>query len=78
MVPKTRPAYPPEFRGDAVQMFRTGRTPREIAQSLGVREQTLRNWRRQDEAYGSAAIRRTSRPARSSRSCARNGARTRG
>jgi transposase len=49
-VPKTRPAYPPEFRREAVQMLRSGRTPRELAQSLGVSEQTLRNWRRQDQA----------------------------
>jgi transposase len=46
-VPKTRPAYPDEFRREAVQMLRSGRTPRELAQSLGVSEQTLRNWRRQ-------------------------------
>jgi transposase len=49
-VPKTRPAYPPEFRQEAVQMLRAGRTPKELAASLGVSEQTLRNWRRQDEA----------------------------
>ena len=48
-VPKTRPAYPPEFRREAVQMLRAGRTPRELAASLGVSEQTLRNWRRQDQ-----------------------------
>ena len=48
-MPKTRPAYPDEFRREAVQMLRAGRTPRELAQSLGVSEQTLRNWRRQDE-----------------------------
>jgi transposase len=46
-MPKTRPAYPAEFRREAVQMLRAGRTPRELAQSLGVSEQTLRNWRRQ-------------------------------
>jgi transposase len=46
-VPKTRPAYPDEFRREAVQMLRAGRTPRELAQSLGVSAQTLRNWRRQ-------------------------------
>ena len=49
-VPKTRPTYPPEFRREAVQMLRAGRTPRELSQSLGVSEQTLRNWRRQDQA----------------------------
>jgi transposase len=48
-VPKTRPAYPDEFRREAVQMLRAGRTPRELAQSLGVSQQTLRNWRRQAE-----------------------------
>jgi transposase len=49
IVPKTRPAYPEEFRREAVQMLRAGRTPRELADSLGVSEQTLRNWRRQDQ-----------------------------
>jgi transposase len=49
IVPKTRPAYPEEFRREAVQMLRAGRTPRELAESLGVSEQTLRNWRRQDQ-----------------------------
>lgn len=48
-VPKTRPAYPPEFRREAVQMLRAGRTPKELAKSLGVSEQTLRNWRRQEQ-----------------------------
>lgn len=48
-VPKTRPAYPDEFRREAVQMLRAGRTPCELAESLGVSQQTLRNWRRQDE-----------------------------
>ena len=48
-MPKTRPAYPEEFRREAVQMLRAGRTPRELAESLGVSQQTLRNWRRQDE-----------------------------
>ena len=47
-VPKTRPAYPLEFRLEAMQMLRAGRT-RELAESLGVSEQTLRNWRRQDQ-----------------------------
>jgi transposase len=46
---KTRPAYPEEFRREAVQMLRAGRTPRELAESLGVSQQTLRNWRRQDQ-----------------------------
>src|SRR3954452_14552254 len=48
-MPKTRPAYPAEFRREAVQMPRAGRTPRKLAGSLGVSQQTLRNWRRQDQ-----------------------------
>ena len=48
-MPKTRPPYPEEFRREAVQMLRAGRSPRELAEALGVSQQTLRNWRRQNE-----------------------------
>jgi transposase len=48
-VPKTRPAYPDDFRREAIELLRAGRTPRELAESLGVSQQTLRNWRRQDQ-----------------------------
>jgi transposase len=48
-VPKTRPAYPPEFRREAIELLRAGRSPRELSESLAVFEQTLRNWRRQDQ-----------------------------
>ena len=41
-VPKTRPAYPDEFRREAIELLRAGRTPRELAESLGVSQQTLR------------------------------------
>ena len=48
---KTRPPYPPEFRQEAVRMLRAGvRSPKQLAMELGCSEQTLRNWRRQDEA----------------------------
>jgi transposase len=49
IVPKAPRPYPEEFRREAVQMLRAGRSPRELAESLGVSEQTLRNWRRQDQ-----------------------------
>src|SRR5918995_1208729 len=49
VVPRTRPAYPPEFRAEAIELLRAGRSPRELSGSLGVSEQTLRNWRRQDQ-----------------------------
>jgi transposase len=48
-MPKTRPAYPEQFRREAVELLRAGRSPRELAESLGVSQQTLRNWRRQDQ-----------------------------
>ena len=48
-MPKTRPAYPEEFRREAIELLRAGRMPRELAESLGVSQQTLRNWRRQDQ-----------------------------
>jgi transposase len=48
-VPKTRPAYPEQFRREAIELLRAGRSPRELSESLGVSEQTLRNWRRQDQ-----------------------------
>jgi transposase len=48
-VPRTRPAYPEQFRREAIELLRAGRSPRELAESLGVSQQTLRNWRRQDQ-----------------------------
>src|SRR3954466_15119564 len=48
-VPKTRPAYPEQFRREQIELLRAGRTPRELSDSLGVSEQTLRNWRRQEQ-----------------------------
>ena len=48
-VPRTRPAYPEDFRREAVELLRQGRTPGELAKALGVSPQTLRNWRRQDQ-----------------------------
>ena len=48
-VPKTRPPYPDEFRREALELLRAGRSPRELAEALVVSEQTLRNWRRRDQ-----------------------------
>jgi AcrR family transcriptional regulator len=38
--------YPEEFRQEAVRLLLEGRSTGELAASLGVSEQTLRNWRR--------------------------------
>ena len=47
-VPKTRPPYPEQFRREAVALARReGRSIRDVAESLGVSQQTLRNWVKQ-------------------------------
>jgi transposase len=49
VVPRTRPPYPPEFRRQAIELVRSGTPLKQVAVELGVSEQTLRNWRRQDQ-----------------------------
>lgn len=40
-----RHGYPPEFRAEAVALYRTsGRSLREVAQDLGVSNESLRRW----------------------------------
>ena len=48
---KTRPPYPKEFRREAVELVRSSpdRSVPEIASSLGISGQSLRNWVRQAE-----------------------------
>lgn len=48
-MPKSRPPYPEEFRREAVQMVRSGRKLGDVAGSLGVTEQSLRNWVKRDQ-----------------------------
>ncbi len=48
-MPKSRPPYPPEFRREAVGMVRSGRLVKDVAVALGVTEQSLRNWVKQDQ-----------------------------
>ena len=55
-VPKTRPPYPEEFRREAVALIRSGqRSLAEAAQSLGVSQQTLRNWLKQTDVEAGRA-----------------------
>ena len=48
-MPRTRPPYPPQFRREAVELLRSGVALRQVAADLGVSEQTLRSWRRQQD-----------------------------
>jgi transposase len=48
-MPRTRPPYPVEFRRETVELVRQGRSIADVAKSLGVSHQTLRNWCKQIE-----------------------------
>ena len=49
-MPRTRPAYPPEFRREAVELVRSsGRSIPQVADELGVSPQSLRNWVKQGQ-----------------------------
>jgi transposase len=48
-MPKSRPPYPEEFRREAVELVRSGRKFSDVASSLGVTEQSLRTWAKQDQ-----------------------------
>jgi transposase len=44
-MPRTKPAYPPEFKAEAVRLVGSSdRSLTRIAKDLGVADQTLRNW----------------------------------
>ncbi len=46
-MPKTRPAYPPEYKARMVEWVRAGRTPAELAREFEPSANTIRNWVRQ-------------------------------
>src|SRR4051812_19688724 len=44
-MPRTKPAYPPEFKAEAVRLVESDdRSLSRIAKDLGIADQTLRNW----------------------------------
>ena len=52
-MPRTHPAYPEEFRREAVELVRSsGRSIPEIARDLGCSPQSLRTWARQADVDG--------------------------
>ncbi|HMW46184.1 MAG TPA: transposase [Solirubrobacterales bacterium] len=48
-MPKTRPAYPEEFKLEAVQMVRSGRSAISVAEALGCSPQAIGQWLRKYE-----------------------------
>lgn len=54
-MPPTRPAYPAEFRLEAVRLYQeSGKSLQEIASDLGISTNSLRNWIRRAENNGTA------------------------
>ena len=43
-MPRTRPAYPPEYRRQMIELVRAGRTPEELAREFEPSAQAIRNW----------------------------------
>ncbi len=49
-MPRSRPAYAPEFRAEAVRLVREGgRNPEQLARDLGCTAQSIRTWVRRAE-----------------------------
>jgi transposase len=48
-MPKSKPPYPEEFRREAVELVRQGRSIPDVPESLGMSGQSLRNWVRQEQ-----------------------------
>ena len=47
-MPRTRPAYTPEFRAEAIRLYRSsGRGLKQISSELGIAPESLRRWSRQ-------------------------------
>jgi len=49
-MPKSRPPYPLEFRQQIVELYRAGRSTKDLAREFGCSTQTITNW------VGQAAI----------------------
>lgn len=46
-MPKSHPAYPPEFRRQMVELVRAGRTPEELSREFEPSAQAISNWVKQ-------------------------------
>lgn len=49
-MPRTHTVYPPEFRAEAVRLYRTsGRGLKKISEELGIAQESLRRWAKQQD-----------------------------
>lgn len=46
MVQRYKPAYPPEFRQQIVELIIAGRDPKELAKEFGCRVTSIQSWMR--------------------------------
>jgi transposase len=51
-MPRSRPAYPPEFRQKLIELVGAGRSPEELAKEFEPSAQTIRNWVKRAQADG--------------------------
>ena len=51
-MPRSRVAYPPEFRQKLIELVAPGRSPEELAKEFEPSAQTIRNWVKRAEADG--------------------------
>jgi transposase len=51
-MPRSRPAYPPEFRQKLIELAHAGRSPEQLAKEFEPTAQTIRNWVAQADANG--------------------------
>jgi transposase len=49
-MPRSRVAYPPEFRQKLIELVEAGRSPEELAKEFEPSAQTIRNWVKRAQA----------------------------
>ena len=55
-MPRTRPAYPPEFRAQIVALARAGRSVEDLAREFEPSGHTIRTWVRAADRHGGGAV----------------------
>ena len=55
-MPRSRPAYAPEFRQKMVELVQAGRSPEELAKEFEPSAQTIRNWVARTDANGGKCL----------------------